>query len=437
MSSIPKKADVVVIGGGPAGSMAAGLLSQKGFDVVLLEKARHPRPTVGESILPHFWKFTDMLGDASNKIESANFVKKAGGIVKWNGSLMRTRFKEFGHDRTPLHVNRDLFDKILLDTSRECGAQVFEETAVNKVEIDRPLRKVVHYRAGGDGATGQIESKFVVDASGQAAVIAKQQGFRIFDDELRFSAMWGYYQSSRYLDYEGNLHSFENRFDISPVTFVESIGDWGWTWNILLRDRVSVGIILPAERVRELKSNGGGLDSRFQAVVAETPYLSRLLDGAHFLPGSVRVIRDYAYKPVKLTVNDCYLVGDAAAFVDPINSAGVTFGMYAAVLAAWSIERAMKKNANRELCQKMFEDQYRKRLDIFRLVALPTTRRLSDAETDKLCSAFRQFSEAEKQLALTTTILTNRSENVRYIFDKMGIEQRSIASEIPVPPELL
>ena len=96
-STIPRKADIIVIGGGPAGSLAAGLLSQKGFDVVLLEKSRHPRMTVGESILPHFWRFTDMLGDATERIQAANFIKKAGGIVKWDEKLLRTRFKEFGH----------------------------------------------------------------------------------------------------------------------------------------------------------------------------------------------------------------------------------------------------------------------------------------------------------------------------------------------------
>ncbi|VAW32767.1 hypothetical protein MNBD_CHLOROFLEXI01-1191 [hydrothermal vent metagenome] len=94
---IPAKADIVVVGGGPAGSHASTLMAQRGFDVVLLEKARHPRPMVGESLIPHFWKFMDMSG-ATPKIEEAGYLSKAGGITVWNGrihqfSLLAKQFK--------------------------------------------------------------------------------------------------------------------------------------------------------------------------------------------------------------------------------------------------------------------------------------------------------------------------------------------------------
>lgn len=428
---IPERADVVVIGGGPAGSMAAGLLAQKGFDVVLLEKAKHPRMVVGESFLPHFWRFTDMLGNATQKIQAANFVKKAGGIVKWDDSFLRTRFREFGHTRSPLHVDREIFDKILLDTSREQGAKVFEETPARRVDVSGE-EKIVHYRDAG-GADGQIRAPFVVDASGQAALIAHQLGFRVFDEELRFSAVWGYFESARYLDFDGNVHPFEERFDASPVTFVEAVGGWGWAWKILLKQSVSVGFVVPSER---LKAGGESLDERFHALVASTPFVAKFLAGARFIPESVRAIRNYAYKPMRLAVNNCYLVGDAAAFVDPINSAGVTFGMYAAVLAAWSIERAMKNHTRREQCQQMFEDQYRQRLQIFRLIALPTNREFSAQEAAELVRAFRQFSDAEKQLALTTTVLTHRSEKVRHLLKLVGVEDKAIYGRVEIPAEL-
>lgn len=435
MSAIPGKADVVVIGGGPAGSMASGLLAQKGFDVVLLEKATHPRNTVGESVLPHLWRFTDMLGDATQKIEAANFVKKAGGIVKWGGGFVRLRFKEFGYTRSPLHVDRDIFDKILLDCSREAGTKVFEQTAVNRVDLDHADRKIVHYQQGESRERGQIEAKYIVDASGQAAVIANQQGFRVFDDELKFSAIWGHFKSSDYMDTEGNYRPFEQRFDAPPVTFIEGIGGWGWSWNILLRKSVSVGIILPPERLGETKARGEGLDARLLSLVESTPYQARLLSGAEFIPGSARVIRNYAYKPVHLALDRCYLVGDACAFVDPINSAGVTFSMYAAVLAAWSIERSLKDDGKRSASQEVFENQYRRRLQIFRLIALPPDRKFNDAEAAELCSSFRLFSDSEKQLALSTTILTNRAEKVSHVFDLLGIEKKSILTEMAIPEQ--
>ncbi|HYN83355.1 MAG TPA: tryptophan 7-halogenase [Gemmatimonadaceae bacterium] len=84
LDNIPEKADVVVIGGGPAGSTAANLLAHRGCDVVLLDQARHPRLMVGESILPHIWKYLDQLG-AAEDIENAGFIRKSGGTLSGEG----------------------------------------------------------------------------------------------------------------------------------------------------------------------------------------------------------------------------------------------------------------------------------------------------------------------------------------------------------------
>ncbi|MBK8901264.1 MAG: tryptophan 7-halogenase [Anaerolineaceae bacterium] len=118
--NIPESCDVVVIGGGPAGSHVSTLLAQRGFDVVLLEKARHPCPMVGESLIPHFWKFMDMSG-VTSKVKEAGFLSKAGGIMVWNGRIHQFSFRTFGYDRPALHVERDEFDHILLKHSASCG----------------------------------------------------------------------------------------------------------------------------------------------------------------------------------------------------------------------------------------------------------------------------------------------------------------------------
>src|ERR1041384_2743781 len=83
---VPTKADVVVIGGGPARTTAGNLLAQKGYEVVLLDKARHPRLVVGESVLPHVWKYIDLAG-ARADIEKANFIAKSGGTAIWRGTI--------------------------------------------------------------------------------------------------------------------------------------------------------------------------------------------------------------------------------------------------------------------------------------------------------------------------------------------------------------
>ncbi len=434
MAEIPKKADVVVIGGGPSGSIASGLLSQKGYEVALLEKAKHPRPIVGESILPHFWRYSDMLGDASERIRAAGFVQKAGVIARWDGVLRRMRFRDFGHDNPPMHADREIMDKILLDCSADCGTQVFEQTPVTHVDIEEPGKVTVHYGSSNGEAKGAIAARYVVDASGQSAVVARQQGFRQFDEALRFSALWGYYRGGAYLDYEGGVHPFDSRFRTPPVTFLESIGGWGWTWHIVLRETVSVGVVVPPERLRNFMSGGNSLESKFTGLVAATPGLSKLMQSAEFIPGSVRSIRNYSYKPVKLATQGCYLVGDAAAFVDPINSSGVTFGMYAGFLAAQCIERALERPDKSEWAQKFFEREYRQRLHIFRLVALPPGE-TNDADMAEICRAFRWFSLPEKQLALTTTLLTNRPGRVQSVLGELGISEGAIYNEIPLPAE--
>ena len=431
--SVPEKADVVVLGGGPAGSLCAGLLAKKGFEVVLLERAQHPRPVVGESILPHFWRFMDMLG-ATERMEQEGFVIKAGGIVKWGDSIRRTRFRDFGHKRPAIHADREIFDKIILDAARDCGVQVFENHTALTVDLEGDL-KTVTYRpldrsTGEAGDRKEIKASIVVDATGQTALVAKQYGFREFDDNLQFSAVWSYYKGGNYFDFDANLRSFDERFVNSPVTFVESTGGWGWTWQIVLKNSISIGFIMPKDQLNRFRAQDGSREERFQEMVCQTPILGGLMKDAEYRGDSVNAIRDYAYKPTRLSLDGCYLVGDAAAFVDPINSSGVTFGMYAAVLAAWGIESTLRRPTKAEYYRMAFEQQYRQRLEIFRLVALPEGIELTGEEMDSVTNGFGFFSEEEKQLALTTTMLTCRPGKVRGIFDRLKVEQSAIFSEL-------
>src|SRR5688500_16372139 len=141
---VPSRCDVVVIGGGPGGSTAATLLGQSGYDVVLLEKAKHPRYNVGESLIPHFWKYCELTG-ADEQVEADGFIAKAGGTVVWDGVIRQMRFRDFGYARPALHVERDRFDKILLDYARAQGASVFEEVAVTGATLADAGQSSVSY----------------------------------------------------------------------------------------------------------------------------------------------------------------------------------------------------------------------------------------------------------------------------------------------------
>jgi flavin-dependent dehydrogenase len=152
---------VLIIGGGPAGSSAAALLARDGIDVVLLEKARHPRPQVGESLIPHFWKYTDQTR-ATGLIEKQGFIAKAGGITVWNGKIKRIAFADFGFTRPALHVERDVFDELLLNHAAARGADIFQRVAVKQVDFGNPGKPQVEYLDRRDGAVleGSIACRY-------------------------------------------------------------------------------------------------------------------------------------------------------------------------------------------------------------------------------------------------------------------------------------
>ena len=406
--NLPGRCDVAVIGGGPGGSTAAALLARKGYDVVLIEKEKHPRFVVGESIIPHFWKYAEYVG-ADKAIAADGFVEKAGGTVVWNGAIRQMRFRDFGYNRPALHVERDRFDKILLDNAGAKGAQIFEETAVTRVELREDGDSTLFYRPKGESGSRQIKARFVVDASGQGAVIARQLGLRVVDDGFRFMSIWGYYRNSKYVAADGRAYPFEMLRSVPPTTFVSNVEDWGWLWHIPMRESTSIGFVLPQTDMRQ---NRGieELAAYYRRLCHETPNLGRLLTDAEYLEGSFHVIRDYSYLPKQLAGPGYFLVGDAAAFVDPIFSIGVVLAMYSAFLAAWAIDRSMQKADRTATARAVYASQFGTRLEASRSLALPRYGVGEDA-VDRLAYSLQFETSLEQELMYVVSTLTTRSEN--------------------------
>ena len=427
--AIVNQCDVVVIGGGPSGCVAASRLAQEGFSVVLLESAKHPCPNVGESLIPQFWRYTDLIG-ATAAIEAARFIPKGGGLALWEGQLRQLKFSEFGYTRPGLHVERDDFDLILLNQTRSNGVQVYEETAATRVDGDLEA-PVVKYRTK-DNEVGEIRASYVVDASGQAAVLAKQLGIREFDPDIRFMSLWGYYEGGRYLTAEGDVHPFSRRREVGPATVVSTIGDWGWVWHIVLRDKVSVGIVLPPEKLQAFKAVKDTPEAKFQGLVAGSAIVGDLMRGARF-QGEMFGLRDYAYKPVKLAVGNCYLAGDAAAFVDPINSAGVVFGMFAGFAAAWSIAASLRHPARREDLRNRYCKLYGDRLALFRLLGLPEDAEGIDRAIDNAAHVVSMTSQNEQRLMLLQATMNSRKKGIAAVLERFGLPRHIAWRTVPIP----
>lgn len=419
---IPKKCDVIVIGGGPAGAMSSSLLAKEGFDVVLLEKNVFPRPKVGESLIPHFWKYMDLIG-VSEKIENEKFVSKSGGCSYWNEKLRTVKFSDFGYKRPGLHVERDRFDQILLDQAQHLGVRVFYNVKAKDYVFHNEISQVnfTHKEAG----DGTISAKFVVDATGQNSLVSNLAGIRTLDDDYRFHAFWGYYKNGYYIDNSAALQPIENKFKIPPITLVSSIGDWGWVWHIVLRNRISVGVILPRKNLNKFKEGGTTLAGRFNTAVAQTPILNEMVSSESLDVTSVSSIRDYAYRTSKKVHHNCFLTGDAAAFVDPINSAGIATALYSGFLSAWTIKNAFHNPRRLDSMKEIYTEKLTSRLEILRLLAFPSET-LSHKSIQQASTILKQFSKSERHLAITQLLLMQRSIDLP---DKLGLKFKDVTQE--------
>ncbi len=320
--------DVIVIGGGPSGSSVSTRLAQRGHRTLLLEKEHFPRFHIGESLLPCSMPLIESLG-AMPRLQSANFLPKYGAeFVLADGSLRRRYAFAEGLVQGPssaYEVDRSEFDKLLLENAAAHGVEVRQGVQVTRFELDRARGAEVVARAE-DGTESTLHAQILVDASGQSSLLAGRLGLREMDAELKNVAVFSHFDgATRYAGREEG--------DISVVLI-----PGGWWWVIPLRnDRTSVGLVMPSRHLRGQKPD----DAYFAARLAETPFLRRRLSTATQL-APVRSVSDYSYVSRKLAGDRFVLVGDAAAFIDPVFSTGVYLGMVGAFRAAEAVSAALQ-----------------------------------------------------------------------------------------------
>ena len=359
-------ADIVVIGGGPAGAAAATMLARQGWSVILLERERFPRDHVGESLLPASIPILEELG-VLPAVEAQGFLKKLGATMVWG------REKEpwswfFGETnrRYPhsYQVWRPTFDHLLLDNAAAQGVDVLQGWRATEIHFDGPTTAhpepvkgsgpAIGVRCLDDAAQEQIiQTRFVVDASGQNGLLGRQLDLRRWDESFRNLAVYAYYEGAGRLPPPAETN-----------IFIESYAH-GWLWTIPLHTgRASVGAVVD-QRVGEEQVGKLGLERFLDEQLAQAPYTAGMLSKARRVSGPY-IVKDWSYACERIAGDGYVLAGDAACFIDPLFSSGVHLALMSGVLAAAYVTTALRDPEMGPAAAQVYQELYLKEYHHFR-----------------------------------------------------------------------
>jgi len=356
--------DCVVIGGGPAGSAFAGIAAKNAPEasIVLLEKARFPRWRIGESTIPVANTVLRELG-VYDELYNGGAVKKVGitfvwgaDRVPWNadylqiagdseqlgpqrtidvlGQDLSTFNDRFSPSRMPFvgfNVERSRFDRILLERARQLGADCREGVGVTEILRDNGAVCGVRYRTD-QGREGTIATPFVLDASGLSALLTRSQ--RIRDPDMNNFAVYGYFSGA---EWKSTLSGTRE----ATTVFIASV-PLGWIWYFPIgADLMSVGFVTHRRHFRE-QLRGRDPESLYREALESCPEIRELLRRAtlrdDILPQHERVgvTQDWSSWAESAVGPGWAAAGDAAVFVDPILSSGVTLALQSGHRAAYT-----------------------------------------------------------------------------------------------------
>src|SRR5579883_900470 len=322
--------DVVVIGGGPAGSTVSTILAQRGCRVRLFERDKYPRFHIGESLIPEtYWVFQRL--NMLDKMKASPFVKKYSvQFVNANGKLSAPFYF---HDNKPhecsqtWQVIRSEFDLMMLNNAREHGVDVRQPARVLEVlfEGDRAVGVKVQRE---DGGSEEVRAKVVVDASGQSTMLQNRLKLRQWDPVLNKGAIWTYWQGA-YRD---------TGRDEGATVVIQTPNKRGWWWYIPQHDNtISVGVVAPFDYL--FKGRGTHEQTYNEEVEACPAVKERVAPGRRST--GYFATKDYSYRSKEVAGNGWVLVGDAFGFLDPLYSSGVLLALKSGELAADAIAEGL------------------------------------------------------------------------------------------------
>lgn len=327
--------DVVIIGAGPSGSVAASLLVADGLSVLILEKQHFPRFSIGESLLPQCMEFLKEAGleqALDRYAEEYGFQFKNGAAFHKQGKNSAFDFTEkFSAGRgTTYQVKRAIFDKLLADETEKKQVEIRYGHQVDSVLTLQP--EVCLEVSDDDGSAYQVRAKFLLDGSGFGRVLPKLLKLELPSE---FPVRHSYFSH-----FKDGIDCPEFDRDKILITVNPNFSDV-WYWLIPFSDgSASVGVV--------------GLPERFDASLApidtlmnfinQDPNLQRLMKNATPI-GEARSIKGYSADVTKLWGDNFALLGNAGEFLDPVFSSGVTIAMKSASLAAPIVKRQLQGNS--------------------------------------------------------------------------------------------
>jgi ABC-type nitrate/sulfonate/bicarbonate transport system ATPase subunit/flavin-dependent dehydrogenase len=342
----PKKldADVIIIGGGPAASVLGTYLANAGVDHLIVDKSHHPRAHVGESLS---YSTTEILREIGflPVMERQRFPVKGG--VSWtswlNPQQINMEFDKLEKGGYAYQVDRAQFDELLLRHAREKGSRVFSGARVERVNFTRTGQASgVTLKVG--EAKFTLKSSLVIDASGRRGLLGKQLNLFKQAPELPQFAIHSWFTGvNRGDEPTANF----THIHLLPIKR-------GWCWQIPINDEItSVGIV--SGREHHVRS-GEDVEQFFKWTMGLNPVLGERMSNAQRLR-EFRMDGNYCYSMERFAGDGWLMIGDAAFFVDPIFSSGVSDALHSAKFAA---EAIISARANNDLSAASFEEFERK-----------------------------------------------------------------------------
>ncbi len=346
--------DIGIIGGGPGGAATASYLQKAGLTCVVFEQEHFPRHHIGEALVPASNRVFQDLGLAEKMDET--FRHKYGLALA--GPWFPTAYVKYEEHPKPgveaahtFHVQRHEFDTMMLQRAEELGAAVYEGARVRNVDFSEPDRPRINYVTS--MRERSVNVRMVVDASGRKTLLGNQLKLRVRDEVFDQYAIYTWFEG-----YERRaLVNFEDVYQ-DEFTFIYYIPvSDSWIWQIPLSNTLtSIGVVTQKKNVAHTRQER---EAFFWRCVDMNPQLAQALSTAR----QVRPFQDegdYSYAMQQICGDNFLLVGDAARFVDPIFSTGVSIALNSARFASQDIVCAAEKGDFRKQNFQRFETTIRR-----------------------------------------------------------------------------